>query len=264
MLALLARPLCRRPLFMTHHTYGKRKRLYTWLKRKSRVHYACLSKDMREYYGFDPERDPVDVLSSCCPEDLYPLATQRDASPPRPPLRLLGLGTIAYRKGWDVLLDALALLNSEDLERIQVDLYGVPRDPTYLQRLQDFLEIPFPGKILPRPSPGGHYSPPAPAKRLVCISLPQRAAWNRGHRGPGRGPPRDRIPKRRHSRIPSPRGKRVPFFRWGPRLAGGTAEKRGARSTPPPLPRGDLSECRGPLRPGRQRKLSPSLPETGA
>lgn len=139
MLALLARPLCRRPLLITHHTYGKRKRLYTCLKHKPGVLYACLSRDMRAYYGFDPEQDSVEVLSSCCPDDLYLLAMQRNSSPPRPPLRLLGLGTLAYRKGWDVLLDALALLNSEDLERLRVDLYGVPRDPAYLQRLQNFL-----------------------------------------------------------------------------------------------------------------------------
>ncbi len=141
--AALLGGLTRRHVVFTNHTYATRTALYRRAARLSRFHTVVLTPNMARHYRLSAPSAGVSIISECC-RDLFfdcSLGERPVGRHPASPIRLVGVGNIVRWKKWHVLVEALALLDAAERNRLQFDHWGeAPSDPdsrAYERELQE-------------------------------------------------------------------------------------------------------------------------------
>ena len=124
MAAIAGAVLRRSPSVVTPHCYGSMRWAYSNMQRIPRVFPVALTQHMREYYQWRTDRSAV--ISECCAKGFAELADRRAARKVNSgePIRFVGLGTLSERKRWNLILEAVAGLSSEERKKIQVTIRG--------------------------------------------------------------------------------------------------------------------------------------------
>lgn len=127
-LAWLARRR-RIPVVFTNHAYARRTGLYRAAVR-SGLPMVLLTPAMARHYRLEPRPGEVEVISACFADRF--LEAPLPARPPAEPagrLRVTGIGNITRWKKWDVLVEALRLLDPALRGRVDATVWGpVPDD----------------------------------------------------------------------------------------------------------------------------------------
>jgi glycosyltransferase involved in cell wall biosynthesis len=116
------------------HVYGRHRWFYRWAARRLGSRLYWLSPAMRNYYGV-----PGQGWDQCVPGCVCPNPNQRDL-PTSPVLRLGGVGTIQHLKRWDLVLAAMALLDSEGVSQLSFSHIG-GGEPAILKRLERQIQL---------------------------------------------------------------------------------------------------------------------------
>ncbi|MBI5772587.1 MAG: glycosyltransferase family 4 protein [Verrucomicrobia bacterium] len=117
-----------RPVVFTNHNYARRRWLYSWAAARPRVHTVLLTPNMARHYGMNIDPPRMNMISEACADDFFtaPLAERTTGKV----LRFVGVGSLVRWKNWHLVIEALALLNDAERERIRCRLWGpVPNEP---------------------------------------------------------------------------------------------------------------------------------------
>ncbi len=122
-LALAA--IWKKQVVFTNHNYPRRLGLYQWAAAHRNFHTTFLTRHLADTMGIGLCPPKTSVVHSCCADTVFeePLA-RFSPSNGIGTLRLTGLGSLVRWKGWHLVVQAMALLPSDDRSRIRFSLYG--------------------------------------------------------------------------------------------------------------------------------------------
>lgn len=118
-----------RPVVFTNHNYARRLGLYRWAAARPRMFTVLLTPNMARHYGMEIAPPRTSLITSSCADDFFtaPLARRTNGGA----LQLVGVGSLVRWKNWHLVIEALALLNGVERERIRFQLWGpTPNEPT--------------------------------------------------------------------------------------------------------------------------------------
>jgi len=125
LVGLVMAKVCNKQIVFTNHNYPRRLGLYQWAAAQKNFHTTFLTGDLAESMGVRLCPPRTSVVHSCCADAVFnePLAG-RSFSSGAGTLRLTGLGSLIRWKCWHQVVEAMALLASDDRSRIRFSLYG--------------------------------------------------------------------------------------------------------------------------------------------
>lgn len=130
-----------KPFLFTNHAYAKNKKLYHILLIPSKVRMVLLTPQMSHYYGINATHGKVDIIPECCLPIFFESTLHRSIELSKnQPLRMIGIGTIEYRKRWHLIIQALSMLRPELLQKVRFVHYGPIGEGTYFDLLKNLLK----------------------------------------------------------------------------------------------------------------------------
>ena len=123
--AVLATSLLKRRVVFTNHAYARRTGMYRWAAGVRGLHTTVLTPNMARHYRLAAPSQQVSVISECCADAWFqrPVATPLRSDGGRPQV-FVGLGNLLPWKKWDLILEALLRMSTEESRRFRVEIYG--------------------------------------------------------------------------------------------------------------------------------------------
>lgn len=117
------------PVAIMPHGYGRHRWLYRLGRHRRRIHYACLTRHLVDYYRFTDEGFQFQLLSETCqPRFTVPLGEPGRSAGADGLIRLVGFGSFMPRKRWHQVAEAAARLSADQRARLRIDLFGPVHD----------------------------------------------------------------------------------------------------------------------------------------
>ena len=123
--AVFAASFLKRRVIFTNHAYARRTGMYRWAAGVPRLHTTVLTPNMARHYRLEAPSQQVSVVSECCDDAWFqrPVATSPPSGGGRPQV-FVGLGNLLPWKKWDLILEALIRMSTEEVRRFRVEIYG--------------------------------------------------------------------------------------------------------------------------------------------
>ena len=120
--------LLRIPVLFTNHAFARRRTLYRFVSGSRRMSTVLLNGRMATHYGISPSPPKVSIISACAADSFFrrPLRERDHAEAERREMRIAGIGALVDRKRWNLLIRAVAGLEPDIRQRLQVDIWGEP------------------------------------------------------------------------------------------------------------------------------------------